>query len=197
MAPEPESASRTGWVALAILVVAVVGGLAILLDLGPFADEELSEAEFLDRGDEICAQAHDDFERLQSQPPRTAAEATELTEELVAISRDELDAIAEMNRPSSLDASLDRYLKAREGGIEQLRGGLDAAEDGDAFAYARGQAEVASSQPERLELATRVGFTECSRPLFGRGRLERDAEPPLSADPTAPPTVANPPTGAR
>ncbi len=195
MAPQPESASRTGWVALAILAVAVVVGLAILLDLGPFADEELSEAEFLARGDEICAQAHDDFERLQSEPPRTAAEATELTEELVAISRDELDAIAELNPPGTLGASLGRYLDAREGGIDQLRDGLDAADAGDAFAYAKAQAEVASSQPERLRLARRVGFTECSRPLFGRGRLERDADPPLSTDPTAPPTVANPPTG--
>jgi hypothetical protein len=195
MEPEPEATSRTGWIGLAILAVALVVGIALLVDAGPFADEALTEDEFLAQGDEICAQAHEDFEGLQSEPPRTGAEATELTEELVAISRDELDAIAELNGPSSLDAALDRYLSAREAGIDLLRGGLDAAEAGDAFAYAKAQAEVAASQRERLKLAERVGFTECSRVLFGRDQLEQDAEPPVNTDPSAPPTVANPPTG--
>src|SRR5687768_3825863 len=111
MDPEPESTGATGWIAIAVLAaVALLVGLAIVLDLGPFGEDELSEEEFLAKGDEICAQAHDDFTRLQSEPPRTATEAAELTDELVAISRDELDAIAELDGPASLDPALDRYL---------------------------------------------------------------------------------------
>lgn len=195
MEPQPESTSRLGWIALGALGVAVLVALSILLDLGPFADEELSEAEFLARGDEICAQAHADFEGLQGSPPRTANEAAALTEELIGISRDELDAISGLDAPASLDLPLDRYMVAREDGISELREGLRAAGDGDAFAYADAQAKVAAKQLDRLQLAQRVGFQECSSVLFGRDQLEADAQPPLNTDPSAPPTVNNPPTG--
>jgi predicted transcriptional regulator len=195
MEPRPQSTSRIGWAASAALVIGVILALAILLDLGPFADEELSEAEFAARGDDICQQAHTDFTKLQESPVRTANEAAALTEELVGISRDELDAIRDLNGPASLEPALERYLEAREKGIAQLRAGLAAAEDGDAFAYADAQAKVASGQADRLKLAQKVGFNECSRVLFGRDQLTQDAEAPLSSDPSAPPTVNNPPTG--
>ena len=195
---EPQGkATRAGhWIATAVVGVAIVVGLAIVLGLGPFADEDLSEAEFLAQGDEICAQAHSDYEDLQRSLPVTSAEATELTEELVAISRDELDAIAELAAPDALDPEVERYLRSREGGIELLREGLAAAERSDAFAYEEAQADLGSGQPERARLARQVGFDECSRILFGRDQLERDSEPPASTDPGAPPTIANPPTGA-
>jgi hypothetical protein len=195
MEPQPHSASRLGWAALAALVLGVLVALAIVFGLGPFADEELSEAEFVAAGDEICQQAHSGFTKLQGSAPRTASEAAGLTGELVGISRDELDAIRDLNVPAALDQALQRYLRSREQGISQLRVGQAAAEDGDAFAYAEAQAKVAAAQVERLKLAQAVGFSECSRVLFGRDRLAEDAEPPPAADPGAPPTVNNPPTG--
>lgn len=195
MEPHPESTSRRGWVALAVLGLGVLVGLAIALDLGPFANEELTESEFLARGDEICRQAHTDFEKLQDSPPRTANEAATLTGELVGISREALEAVRELSSPASLDVALDRYLEAREKGIDRLRAGLEAAEEGDAVAYAKAQADVAAGQPQRAKLAREVGFSECSSVLFGRDRLAQDAEPPRPADPGAPPTVSNPPTG--
>jgi predicted transcriptional regulator len=196
MEPQPQARSRLGRAALAALALAAVVVLAILLDLGPFADEELSEAEFLAGGDEICRQAHADFADLQGSPPRTAAEAAALTDELLAISREELDAIRDLDAPASLERSLRRYLSAREQGIAELRAGLEAAEEGDAFAYAEAQAAVASGQVERLELAREVGFSDCSRVLFGRDQLAEDAERPVETDPSAPPTIENPPTEA-
>jgi hypothetical protein len=193
---EPRPVNRSAWIAAA--VVGVVGILlaAIVFDLGPFADEDLTRAEFLAQGDEICSQAHRDYEKLQGRPPRTASEASELTGELLAISREELDAIVDLKAPAELSTALERYLKAREAGIERLREGVDAAEAGDAFAYAKAQSELASTQEKRAALARDVGFDVCSEILFGRGQLESDAQPPLSADPGAPPTVSNPPTGA-
>jgi hypothetical protein len=192
---ESQPANRTAWVAIGILGVAILLAVAIIFDLGPFADGELSEAEFLASGDEICAEAHADFEDLQDSPPRTASEAAELTDELLAISREELDGIRELDGPASLDPALDRYLNAREAGIDELRAGEDAAKGGDALAYAEAQAELASGQLERRELAAKVGFDECSQVLFGREQLEADSQPPLNTDPSAPPTVNNPPTG--
>jgi hypothetical protein len=194
--PRPPRSDRRGlWIALGALGVATLVVIAIVADLGPFADEELSEAEFLSRGDEICREAHDEFEDLQGRTPNTASEAADLTGNLMEISEGELDEIRDLNVPAPLERSLDRYLEAREQGIEQLRKGLDAAEDGDAFAYADAQAKVAAGQVRRLKLAKQVGFSECSRVLFGREQLAADSEPPLSTDPSAPPTVNNPPTG--
>ena len=174
---EPKPVNRTAWIAAGIAGVVVLLVLAILVDLGPFTDEELTEAEFLAQGDGICQQAHRDFERLQGSSPTTANEAGELTSELLAISRDELDAIGELQAPAALTSSVRRYLDAREAGIERLRDGVDAAEDGDALAYAKAQAELASTQPKREKLARQVGFDECSRILFGREQLESDSKP--------------------
>ena len=195
MEPRPEARGRLGWVALGALGLAALVVIAIVMDLGPFADEELSAAEFATRADDVCRQAHTDYTKLQDSPPRTANEAAALTEELIGISRDELDAIRDLNAPASLEPALERYLRAREQGIEQLRDGLEAAQVGDAFAYAEAQAKVAADQKERLRLAKRVGLRECSRVLFGRDRLAEDAQPPVNTDPDAPPTVSNPPTG--
>jgi len=157
------------WLAAAVAAGgAVVIGLAALLELGPFADEELGEAEFLARGDEICREAHREFEDLQRRAPNTASEAAELTGSLIEISEGELDRIRDLNAPASVERSLRRYLDAREEAIEQLHKGREAAEDRDALAYADAQAKVASGQVHRQKLAKQVGFDECSRVLFGR-----------------------------
>jgi hypothetical protein len=147
---------------------AVLIGLAGLLEVGPFADEELGEADFLARGDEICREAHKEFEDLQRRAPTTASEAAELTDSLVEISEGELEQIRDLNAPASLERSLQRYLDAREEAIEQLHKGSEAAEDRDAGAYADAQAKVASEQVHRQKLAKRVGFDQCSKVLFGR-----------------------------
>lgn len=192
---EPKPVNRTAWIAAGIIGVIVLVALAIVFDLGPFGDDELTEAEFIARGDEICSQAHTDFEEAQGSPPRTATEAEELTDELVAIAREELNAIRDLNGPASLDTAVERYLTAREGGIDEIRAGLEAAEQGDAVAYGAAQAKLASSQLERRDLAAKVGFDECSTVLFGRDQLAEDSQPPVNTDPSAPPTVNNPPTG--
>jgi hypothetical protein len=178
------------------LLIAVIIAVAALLDLGPFADEELSEAEFLARGDEICTEAHDRFLNIQRATPRTADDAATLTKELIAIAEEELHEIRDLEEPSTLSAPLHRYLEAREDGIERMREGLKAAEDEDAFGYGSAQSRVADTQPDRFGLAREVGFNECSRPLVSRDELERQAKPPSDSDPDAPPTVNNPPTGA-
>lgn len=171
--------------------IAVTVALFLLLD--PFGDEELSRADFLSQGDEICVEARDAFTELQAQTPATAREAVDLTDQLIGISEDEQDELSELNGPSDVDEAMGAYLSRRQEGIDELHRGLDAAEADDGQAYASAQAKVAAQQLERLDLARAVGFTECSRPLVERAELARQAEPPSSSDPSAPPTVANPP----
>jgi hypothetical protein len=159
---------RVVWALAAAGAIAVVVVLAILLDVGPLAEEELSRGELISRGDEICEEAHEAFAELQTDPPRTGREAADLTDQLTGIAEDERDELSELDGPDDLDAAVQDYLSVRDRGIEALRRGHEAAEDGDASAYARQQAELADSQLERRRLAREIGFRECSRPLAGR-----------------------------
>src|SRR5918996_1493324 len=184
LAPTHPRPNRLPWVLAGLGVIAVMVALFVLLD--PFGDEEVSRAEFLAQGDEICAEAHEAFTELQAETPATAREAVDLTEQLVNIAEDERDEIEDLNGPSDLDDEVDAYLSARQEGIDLLHHGLDAAEDNDGQTYAASQAKVAAQQLERLERAEAIGFDACSRPLVNREELARQAKPPATSDPTAP-----------
>jgi hypothetical protein len=175
---EAPRTSRTGLAAGVIGAIVLVFAVAILLDLGPFADGELSAAEFLAQGDEICKQAHDEFLEVQSPTPRTADDAAAQVEALIEIAEEERDAILDLSVPESLAKDLDAYMVEREKGIETLRDGLAAARDDDPTAYEEAQAELASQQARRQEVAQRLGFDECSEPLVDEAELERQAQSP-------------------
>jgi hypothetical protein len=168
--PDEASTSRRfgRLAAVAIAALAIAAALAVLLNLGPFEnDGTLTRAEFVQQGDEICKEAHDQFAENQKRPPDTASAAAALTESLIAISENELNDIRNLDAPSEVQSALDRYLAAREEGIALLRKGLEAAQKKDARAFAAAQANIAATQVKRLRLAQQVGFSECSRPIAG------------------------------
>ena len=194
--PTERTDRRFVWITLGIAAAMLVVAIAVTLDLGP-SDDELPEGEFLTQADSICADARREFTQAQRIRPTTPGEAGELARNLVEIASEEQDRIAELDPPAEMDAALERYLQAREEGIDQMRAGVDAAADRDAFAYEQAQADVAAGQLRRLQLARRVGFTECSRILGERAELADDAKAPSEATPQgAPPTIENPPTGS-
>ena len=166
-----EDGQRSNRNRLAVAIAALLGlllALAALLDLGPFADDELTVEEFIAQGDQICGDAHDEFLDLQERTPRTPSDAAELTEALIEVAEEERGAIADLKEPESLSAQVERYLEARDRGIEILRDGVAAAEDADAEAYEALQAKLASTQREpRYAIAEEIGFEECSKPLTG------------------------------
>ncbi len=193
---ETRSSSRAGMTAAVAVLLGVLLALAALLDLGPCADDDLTLEEFLAQGDEICAEAHEEFLAIQDRAPRTPSDAAEQTSAVIEVAEEELDAIADLSEPESVSDQVESYLAARERGIDVLRDGLAAAEDVDADAYETLQAELAASQVDpRFEIAREIGFRECSKPLVERDELERQAETPVPSDANAPPTVNNPPTG--
>jgi hypothetical protein len=148
-----------------LALLGVIAALAAVIDIGPFEDdapETLTEAEFIARGDRICERAHDQFAELQAEVPNSAEGAIALTHNLIEISENELDEMRALSAPPDAQEALDRYLEAREEGIDLLEQGLEAAKDGDAQAYAQAQAKIASGQLRRLNLARAVGFSECS-----------------------------------
>jgi hypothetical protein len=125
---------------------------------------ELTRAEFIAQGDQICRQAREEFLAADPSAPTTPEDAAALQRTLIHNSEQELDRIRALDAPSEIEPALDRYLRAREQGIALLKRGLEAAEDGDARAYAAAQRQVASGQVNRLNLAQAVGFDECSAP---------------------------------
>jgi hypothetical protein len=177
---EAPRTNRTGLAAGVIGAVVLLVVLAIVLDLGPFADDELSAAEFLAQGDEICKQAHDEFLDIQGSTPRTAADAEAQVEALIEVAEDERDGILDLGAPDSLAEDIDAYVSDREKGIKTLQAGLAAARDDDPIGYEEAQAELASQQKKRQEVAQEVGFNECSEPLVDEDELQRQAQPPTA-----------------
>ncbi len=164
-----EAERRRGPLLALIGAVALVAlfALGALLDLGPFEDEDLSTAEFIGQGDQICKEAHDAFDELQANPPQTAREAAELNDQLASIASDEGEELDELAEPAELSALMGRYLEAREVGIEALERGADAAREDDSARYRTEKQRLAREQAERQRLAARIGFSECSRKLPG------------------------------
>jgi hypothetical protein len=179
MPPARPRANLLALVAAGLLLLAGIIAGAALLDLGPFDDETLTERQFVTRADEVCGDAHDRFREAQRSRPQTAVQAQAETERLIATAEQELADLENLSEPASLSEPLSRYLAARDKGIELLRKGLEAARDNDGEAYATAQVELARGQLERLRLARQVGFSECSRPITSRTKLERDTRPLL------------------
>lgn len=174
----PPRTNRTGLAAGIIAVVLLIAVLAVVFDLGPFADDELSAAEFLAQGDDVCAQAHDDFLEIQDSTPRTAADAEEQVQALIDVAEGERDGLENLNAPVELEEGLAEYLASRERGIGLLRDGLEAARKDDPVAYESSQADLAAEQTKRERAAQVLGFNECSEPLVSDEELERQAQPP-------------------
>lgn len=168
--------NRTGIAAGILGAVALLVVIAIVFDLGPFDEDELSVPEFLSQADEICSKAHDEFLDIQKSAPRTADEAESISQALVEVAEEEAESIRALAEPATVTEPLNRYLTARERGIEILRTGIEAAKDEDPDAYEKAQAKLARSQPDRRRAAQEIGFNECSEPLVNSEELKRQGE---------------------
>jgi hypothetical protein len=145
--------------------VAALAATALLAGAGCGEDAEpVTAAELVSRGDAICAEGRQRFAEVQSEAPPNATAAAAQTAELVQIATDELNELREIRPPEELREPYDRYLEARGRALELLERGQEAAEDQNAEAYGKAQAEAAAAQAERLKLARAVGFKQCSRP---------------------------------
>jgi hypothetical protein len=145
-------------------VVVLVAAAAVALAGCGDEKEDVSAEELISRGDELCRSGQEHFEEIQGDTPADAAEALEQTEALVEVADEELDELRRMRPPEELREAYDRYLDARGDALELLERGRDAAEDGDAEAYAEAQTKLAAEQHTRVELAREIGFSACSRP---------------------------------
>jgi hypothetical protein len=143
--------------------ISLIGGSLALAGCGDDA-EQVSAEELVSRGDEICAEGRKRFDEVQSRSLPNASAAAEQTSQLVDVATEELNELRDIRPPKELRERYDRYLEARGRALELLEQGEEAAQEKDADAYVKAQAEAAAAQAERLELARAVGFKECSKP---------------------------------
>ena len=126
---------------------------------------------FAAKADAVCRQTLQQFERIQTTPPKTASQAEKQAAALVDVSERALGDLHDLTPPASVQAAYDRYLAAREQALKYLKDGEAAAANRDAGAYAKAKRQAAAQQATRLQLARDAGLKGCSRPAvtFGGG----------------------------
>jgi hypothetical protein len=124
--------------------------------------EQVTAAELIQQGDQICRQEQSGFSQIQAHPPANASDATDQTKALVKAAESADSKLSDLQPPDELKAQLDSYLSARDRAVDQLKKGQDAAENQDSATYGAAQAAVVQSAPERRRLARAVGFKVCS-----------------------------------
>jgi hypothetical protein len=124
--------------------------------------EQVTAAELVQKGDQICRQEQTGFNQIQAHPPGNAKDAADQTEALVKAAESANSKLSELQPPDELKSPLDSYLSARDRAIDQMKKGQDAAENQDSTGYGAAQAAVVQSAPERKRLARAVGFKVCS-----------------------------------
>jgi hypothetical protein len=137
-------------------------GLLVLVAAGCGGKEQVSAAELVQKGDAICRDEQNAFQRVQANPPANATEAADQTGDLVSAADDANDKLGNLEPPEALRPRYQAYLDARERAADQIRQGQDAAKNQDAAAYGAAQSAVADSAPQRRRLAAALGFKVCS-----------------------------------
>jgi hypothetical protein len=144
--------------------ISVFPALAILALAGGCGGgkQQVTAAELVQKGDQICRQEQSGFSQIQAHPPANASDAADQTKALVKTAESADSKLSDLQPPNELKAQLDSYLSARDRAVDQLQKGQDAAENQDSATYGAAQAAVAQSAPERRRLARAVGFKVCS-----------------------------------
>ena len=124
--------------------------------------QQVSAAELVQKGDQICRDEQTKFRQIQAHPLANASDAADQTKELIQVSENANSGLGDLEPPEAQQAPLDSYLSARDRAIEQMKAGQDAAENQDSKAYAAAQAAVVHTGPQRKKLAVSLGFKVCS-----------------------------------
>jgi hypothetical protein len=141
--------------AVAILALGATG-------CGGGGKQQVSAAELVQKGDQICREEQAKFEQIQAHPLGNASDAAGQTKELIQVSENANAELGDLDPPEKQRAPLDSYLSARSRAIDQMKTGQDAADNQDSAAYAAAQAAVVHSAPQRRKLAASLGFKVCS-----------------------------------
>jgi hypothetical protein len=125
--------------------------------------EQVTAAELVQKGDQICTEEGDRFNQVQSVPPASAKAAKDQTSELVDAAESAQSDLANLDPPDAQQPTYDSYLDAHQSAIDEMKNGEDAADNEDSAAYGAAQQAVAKAAPQRQRLASQLGFKVCSQ----------------------------------
>jgi hypothetical protein len=148
-------------VRVASLAVPVLAITAIGTGCGAGGKQEVSATELVQKADAICRRERARFDEVQAHPPANAAIAADQTGELIGVTEAASGDLQDLEPPEQLRSGYERYLRARDDVLEQMRHGKQGADDQDSAAYAAAQTAVAKGAPERRRLAGAIGLRIC------------------------------------
>jgi hypothetical protein len=151
--------SRAGLIPIVVPALAIA---ALSAGCGGGGEQQVSAAELVQKGDQICRDEQTKFKQIQAHPLANASEAADQTKELIQVSESANSGLGDLEPPEAQRAPLASYLSARDRAIEQMKAGQDAAENQDSKGYAAAQAAVVHTAPQRKRLAVSLGFRVCS-----------------------------------
>jgi hypothetical protein len=125
--------------------------------------EEVTAAEFVQQGDQICREQESRFTEIQAAPLVSASDGAEEAAALHDAAEESVDKLRDLEPPEPQRSMYDRYLDAKDETLQYFEDGKDAADDQDGRAYSAAQAAVAKGAPERAKLGRVLGFRVCSQ----------------------------------
>jgi hypothetical protein len=142
------------------MIVPALASVALTAGCGG-GKEQVSAAELIQKGDQICRQEQTGFNRIQADPPANASVAADQTQQLIKTADSASAHLGDLEPPDELRARYESYLSARDRAVDEMQKGKDAADDQDSRAYGAAQAAVVRSAAERKAQARSVGFKVC------------------------------------
>lgn len=155
---------------LAITTSVLAASAAALIGCGPEVDLGAglrAGRDYVQSADRICEQVAQRFDEIQSEEPRTFAQAEEIVGALIDVARDGEAQMTALEPPRDRAEAFRDYLDSRADVIGQLENAAAAAaaEDGAGYARARDAAVTASGQ--RARYARRAGLPGCAQAEAG------------------------------
>ena len=126
--------------------------------------------QFQAEANQVCKDAQQQFDRILRANPRTADQAEKQAAALADVSQQALDNLRQIDPPSEVQDTYNRYLDSREAAIGYINDAKDAAADHDGTAYAQAKRKTATTQPQRRKLALASGLKSCSVPSVSLGK---------------------------
>jgi hypothetical protein len=174
-----------GIILFVIVVAAIAGGddeSAPITTLStPTTPASLSKSEFIEQGDEICAEANAALANLAA-----VSDATDAASQEYEITRSELESLQSLPPPDKDRRTLNRFLSALGDTVAALNSKKTAVEQGDDATLASVDSELSTSNAEAEAAAADYGFKDCAN----AGEAPSDT----TTTPTTPEAVTTTPT---
>jgi hypothetical protein len=125
--------------------------------------EQVTSAELVQKGDQICREEQSKFTEIQAAPLVNASDGADQAGALHDAAKSSIDSLRHLEPPQPQRAPYDRYLTAKENTLQYFDQGKEAADNQDGTGYSAAEAAVARGAPERARLAKALGFKVCSQ----------------------------------